>query len=59
MDVKFADDQGMVAHTEKGFHRIMKALSKTGKEYDMKTNVKKTKVMRVCRMETNHSSQMT
>ena len=27
----------------------MGALSKTGKEYDMKINVKKTKVMRVCR----------
>ena len=48
-DVKFADDQGMVAQTEKGLQTIMDALSKTGKEYDMKINVKKTKVMRVCR----------
>ena len=47
--VKFADDQGMVAQTEKGLQTIMDALSKTGKEYDMKINVKKTKVMRVCR----------
>ena len=29
--------------------KIMDALSKTGKEYDMKINVKKTKVIRVCR----------
>ena len=48
-DVKFADDQGMVAQTEKGLQTIMDALSKTGKEYDMKINVKKTKVMRVCK----------
>ena len=48
-DVKFADDQGMVAQTEKGLQTIMDALSKTGKEYDMKINVKKIKVMRVCR----------
>ena len=46
-DVKFADDQGMVAQTEKGLQTIMDALSKNGKEYDMKINVKKTKVMRV------------
>ena len=48
-DVKFADDQGMVARTEKGLQTIMDSLSKTGKEYDMKINVKKTKVKRVCR----------
>ena len=29
----------------------MDALSKTGKEYDMKINFKKTKVMRFCRNE--------
>ena len=48
-DVKFADDRGMVAQMEKGLQTIMDALSKTGKEYDMKINVKKTKVMRLCR----------
>ena len=46
-DVKFADDQG-VAQTEKGLQTIMDALSKIGIEYDMKLNVKKTKVMKVC-----------
>ena len=35
-DVKFADDQGMVAQMEKGLQTIIEALSKTGKEYDMK-----------------------
>ena len=46
-DVKFADDQGMVAQTKKGLQTIMDALSKTVKEYDMKINVKKTKVMKL------------
>ena len=40
-DVKFADDQEMVAQTEKELQTIMNALSKTGKEYNMKINVKK------------------
>ena len=48
-DVKFAEDQGIVAQTDEGVQTIMDALSKTRKEYDMKINVKKTKVMRVCR----------
>ena len=48
-DVKFADYQEMVAHTEKGLHTLMDALSKTVKEYNMKNNVKKHKVMRICR----------
>ena len=38
-----------MAQTEKRLKIIMYALSKSGKEYDMKINVKKTKVMRVCR----------
>ena len=47
--MKFANDQGMLAHREKGLQIIIDALSKTEEEYDMKINVKKTKVMRVCR----------
>ena len=46
-DVKFTDDQRMGAQTEKRLETIMDALSKTGKEYDIKINFKKTKVMRV------------
>ena len=48
-NVKFADDQAMVTQTEEGLQTIMDALSKTGKEYDIKITVKNTKVMRVCR----------
>ena len=39
----------MAAKTEKEQQIIMDALSKTGKEYDNKINVKKINVMRVCR----------
>ena len=38
-NVKFADDHVMQAHTEKGLQTIMNALSKTGKDYDIKINV--------------------
>ena len=37
------------AQSESGLQAIMDALSKTGKKCDIKINVKKTKVMRVCR----------
>ena len=40
----------MVTQSERGLQTIMGALRKTGKKYDMKINVKKTKVMRVCRV---------
>ena len=46
-DVRFADDQGMVANTESGLQKIMDRLSATAEEYRMKINIKKTKVMRV------------
>ena len=49
-DVEFADNQGMVAHTEKGLQTIMDALSKTG--YNVKINFKETKMMRVYRKQT-------
>ena len=39
----------MMAKTEKGLQTIINALIKTMKEYDIMKNVKKTKVMRVCR----------
>ncbi len=33
-DVKLANNQEIVAHTEKGLQTIMNALRKTGKDYD-------------------------
>lgn len=46
-DVRFADDQGMLAGSEVGLQKIMDSLNNTALEYNMKINVKKTKVMRV------------
>jgi len=45
-DIKFADDQGMVAETERGLQIIMNRLNDASKEYGMKINIKKTKVMK-------------
>jgi len=47
--VRFADGQGMIANTEAGLQKIMNALNSTAVKYDMKINIKKTKVMRVSR----------
>ena len=49
-DVRFADDQGMIASSETGLQKIMNALNNTATKYDMKINIKKTKVMRVSRV---------
>jgi hypothetical protein len=48
-DVRFADDQGMVATTESGLQVLMDKLVMVAKLYNMKVNVKKTKVMKVSR----------
>ena len=48
-DVRFADDQGMVAGSEVGLQKIMDGLNATALKYGMKINIKKTKVMRVSR----------
>ena len=50
-DVRFADDQGMVASTEQGLQKVMNGLTETAKKYDMKINVEKTKAMVVSRDE--------
>src|SRR6476469_5864665 len=48
-DLKYADDQGMVANTEAGLQSLMDSLNTTAKHYDMKSNIKKTKAMVVSR----------
>jgi hypothetical protein len=48
-DVRFADDQGMVASSESGLQILMDGLVTVAKQYDMKVNVKKTKVMKISR----------
>ena len=42
-DVRFADDQGMVASSEKGLQEIMNKLNDTAKKFNMKINVQKNK----------------
>jgi len=44
-DIRFADDQAMVASTQEGLQKIMDALYITVKEYKMKINISKTKIM--------------
>ena len=44
-DVRFADDQGMVASTEEGLQKLMNKLNDTAKKCNMKIIVQKTKLM--------------
>ena len=44
--IRYADDQAM-SHTNAGLQRIMDALNDAGKDYGMKINRKKTKLMRI------------
>ena len=44
--VKFADDQAMVAGTEKGLQTIMEKTNRVVKSYGMKINSQKTKTMK-------------
>ena len=50
-DVRFADDQGMIAKSEKGLQKIMDGLNSTSTSYGMKINIKKTKVMKVSKVK--------
>ena len=45
--VRYADGQAMMSHTNAGLQRIMDALNDAGKDYGMKVNRKKTKLMRI------------
>ena len=44
-----APDQAIVSSSHAGLQRIIDALNKTSNNYGMKINIKKTKVMRVCK----------
>ena len=48
-DVKYADDQGIIANTEAGLQSMMDSLNITTKHGDMKINIKKTKAIVVSR----------
>jgi len=43
--IRYADNKAVVANTQEGLQELMTRLSAVRKEYGMKINVKKTKVM--------------
>ena len=45
--LRFADNQAMIAASKKGLQRMMDRLNTISEEYDMKINIKKTKIMRI------------
>src|SRR6218665_2292860 len=49
--LRFADDQAKVAGKEDNLQRMMDRLNKTTTEHGMKINTKKTKVMKISRVE--------
>ena len=49
--LRFADDQAMLAATQKGLQRLMNQLNLTSLAYNMKINIGKTKTMRISRGE--------
>lgn len=50
-DVRFADDQAMVASSEVGLQRLMDGLNRAAEEYGMSVNIKKTKTMVISKAE--------
>ena len=46
-DVRFAEDQAMLAGTNEGLQRLMDGLNSAAEDYGMKINVKKTKSMAI------------
>jgi hypothetical protein len=49
--LRFADDQAMMAGSQEGLQTMMDRLNTTSKEYGMRINKKKTKVMRISKGE--------
>ena len=49
--VRLADDQVILANTEKRLQKIMDRLNDTAKAYETKSNVAKRKVMKLSRNE--------
>jgi len=45
--LRFADDQAMVAKSQKGLQAMMNRLDATSREYGMRINIKKTKVLKI------------
>jgi len=55
-DIRFADDQAMIADTEEGLQRIIDKLDTTAERYNMKINIAKTKIMCISKTGDKHTS---
>ena len=51
--IRYADDKAVVANSQKGLQQLMDNLNKVTREFSMKINVKKTKVMCISRKGNN------
>jgi len=51
--VRYADDKAVVANSQKGLQQLMDNLNKVTREFGIKINVKKTKVMCISRKRNN------
>jgi len=51
--VRYADDRVVVASSQRGLQYLMVSINKVSKEYNMKINTKKTKIMSISR-QGNH-----
>jgi len=49
--IRFTYNQAMVSHTVRGLQVIMDALQDTSVKYNMRINMKKTKIMRMSTVE--------
>jgi len=52
-NIRYADDKAVVANNQKGLQQVMDNLNKVTREFSMKINVKKTKVMCISRKGNN------
>ena len=51
--IRYADDKALVAISQKGLQQLMDNLNKVTREFGLKINVKKTKVMCIIRNGNN------
>jgi len=51
--IRHADDKAVVANSQKGLQQLMDNLNKVTREFSMKINVKRTKVMCISRKRNN------
>jgi len=49
--IRYADDKAMVANSQQGLQRLMNNINEVTKEFGMKVNVKKTKVVCISRSQ--------